>query len=172
MGASAAFGLFAGIYHWFPKLFGRLMDKRLGYIHFWLTFLSIYLIFTPLHFIGVAGFPRRYYTFTSFEAFGAFADLNAFVTVAAMVGFLAQFIFLFNFFHSIFYGQKSPKNPWKSNTLEWTTEKVAPEHGNWTDDIPAVHRWPYDYSKPGAAEDFIPQNVPLSPAEEAEAKQH
>ena len=172
MGASAAFGLFAGIYHWFPKLFGRLMDKRLGYIHFWITFLSIYLIFAPLHFIGIAGFPRRYYTFTSFDAFGTFADLSTFVTVVATVSFLAQFIFLFNFFYSIFFGQKSPKNPWKSNTLEWTTEKISPGHGNWTDEIPAVHRWPYDYSKPGAEEDFIPQNIPLSQEEEEAKQQH
>ena len=167
MGAAAAFGLLAGIYQWFPKLFGRMMNARLGYIHFWLTFIGIYLIFAPLHFIGIAGFPRRYYAFTSFDTLGGFADLNMFVTIAAVVTFLAQFIFLFNFFHSMFYGQKAPQNPWKSTTLEWSTEKIAPGHGNWEGEIPAVYRWPYDYSKPDAKEDFIPQHIPPSEAEKA-----
>ena len=171
MGAAAAFGLLAGIYHWFPKFFGRMMDTRLAYIHFWITFIGIYLIFTPLHFIGIAGFPRRYYAFTSFDAFGSFTDLNMFVSIVAVVAFLAQFIFLFNFFYSIFYGRKAPRNPWDSNTLEWTTEKIAPGHGNWAGELPTVYRWPYDYSKPGVEEDFISQNVAPSEAEKAaEAK--
>lgn len=167
MGSSAAFGLLAGIYHWFPKLFGRMMSTRLGYIHFWVTFVGIYLIFVPLHFIGIAGFPRRYYSFTSFDAFSSFGDLNMLVTVAAIVTFLVQFVFLFNFFYSIFYGRRASQNPWKSNTLEWTTQQAAPGHGNWEGEIPHVHRWPYDYSKPKAEKDFIPQNMPLSPAERA-----
>ena len=160
MGSAAAFGLLAGIYHWFPKLFGRMMDIRLGYLHFWLSFIGIYLIFVPLHFVGIAGFPRRYYTFSNFEIFSGFTDLNVLVTVAAIVTFFAQFLFLFNFFYSMFYGRRAVSNPWESNTLEWSTQQVAPGHGNWEGDIPDVHRWPYDYSKPGAAADFIPQNVP------------
>ena len=172
MGASAAFGFLGGIYHWFPKLFGRLMDTRLGYIHFWFTFVGIYLIFIPLHFIGVAGYPRRYYSFTNFESFGSFAELNTLVTIVAIILFFSQFVFLFNFFYSIFHGRKSPTNPWKSNTLEWTTQEAAPCHGNWEGELPEVHRWAYDYSKPGAKEDFIPQNIPLSEAEVAEETQH
>ena len=176
MGASAAFGLLAGIYFWFPKLFGRMMDSRLAYIHFWITFLGVYLIFAPLHFIGLAGFPRRYYSFTSFEAFGTFTDLNMFVSVVAVITFLGQFIFLYNFFYSMFYGRKASANPWQSNTLEWTTQKVAPGHGNWDGPLPEVHRWPYDYNNPASPAEFMPQNVPLTEkekkAEAAEEKKH
>ena len=161
MGSAAFFGLLAGVYHWFPKMFGRMMDEKLGYIHFWFTFIGVYLVFFPLHYIGIAGFPRRYYSFTSFDAFSSFTDLNAFVSVAAILTFSAQFIFLFNFFYSMFKGRKAPLNPWKSNTLEWTTPRIV-GHGNWPGAIPAVYRWPYDYSKPGAAEDFIPQHIPYS----------
>lgn len=161
MGSAAFFGMLAGVYHWFPKMFGRMMDERLGWIHFWLTFVGVYLVFFPLHYIGIAGFPRRYYSFTSFDAFSSFTDLNAFVSVAAIITFGAQFIFLFNFFFSIFKGRKAPLNPWRSNTLEWTTPRV-PGHGNWPGAIPTVYRWPYDYSKPEAEEDFIAQNVPYS----------
>ena len=166
MGSAAFFGLLAGVYHWFPKMFGRMMDEKLGYIHFWLTFVGVYLVFFPLHYIGIAGFPRRYYSFTNFDAFSSFLDLNSFVTVAAIITFGAQFIFLFNFFYNIFKGKKAPLNPWNSNTLEWTTPRV-PEHGNWPGEIPKVYRWPYDYSKPGAEDDFIPQTVPYHKTKES-----
>ena len=166
MGSAAFFGLLAGVYHWFPKMFGRMMDEKLGYIHFWLTFVGVYLVFFPLHYIGIAGFPRRYYSFTNFDAFSSFVDLNSFVTVAAAITFGAQFIFLFNFFYNIFKGKKAPLNPWNSNTLEWTTPRV-PGHGNWPGEIPKVYRWPYDYSKPGAKDDFIPQTVPYHQTEES-----
>lgn len=161
MGAAAFFGMFAGVYHWFPKMFGRMMDEKLGYVHFWLTFVSVYLVFMPMHYIGIAGFPRRYYAWTGFETFSGFADMNTFISISAILGFTAQFIFLFNFVYSIFRGRKSTSNPWHSNTLEWTTP-VLPGHGNWPGEIPAVYRWPYDYSKPGSVEDYIPQNIPFS----------
>ncbi|MCP2042001.1 cbb3-type cytochrome c oxidase subunit I [Pontibacter sp. HSC-36F09] len=161
MGAAAFFGMFCGIYHWFPKMFGRMMDEKLGAVHFWLTFLSAYLVFMPMHYIGIAGFPRRYYSWTGFDAFNTFTDLNSFISIAAILGFTAQLIFLFNFVYSIFKGRRATANPWHSNTLEWTTP-VNPGHGNWPGEIPAVYRWPYDYSKPGAPEDYIPQNVPFS----------
>ena len=164
MGSASFFGMLAGVYHWFPKMFGRMMDAKLGYIHFWLTFVGVYLIFFPMHYIGIAGFPRRYYSFTNFDAFSTFGDLNTFVSIAAIVTFFAQFIFLFNFFYSMFRGRKATSNPWKSNTLEWTTPLV-PGHGNWPGKIPYVYRWPYDYSKPGAEDDFIPQNVPHTETE-------
>ncbi len=166
MGSASFFGMMAGIYHWFPKMFGRMMDSRLGSIHFWLTFIGVYLVFFPMHYIGIAGFPRRYYSFTNFDAFSHFTDLNSFISVAAMITFGAQLIFLFNFFYSIFRGRKAPLNPWRSNTLEWTTPRVL-AHGNWPGEIPNVYRWPYDYSKPGAKEDFIPQNVPYSQTPES-----
>ncbi|HLW21290.1 MAG TPA: cbb3-type cytochrome c oxidase subunit I [Cyclobacteriaceae bacterium] len=161
MGSASFFGMLAGIYHWFPKMFGRMMDKRLGYVHFWISFIGVYLVFFPMHYIGIAGFPRRYYSFTNFDFTNKFTDLNMFVSVAAIVTFIAQFIFLFNFFYSMFRGRKANHNPWRSNTLEWTTP-VEPGHGNWPGEIPSVYRWPYDYSKPGSKEDFIPQTVPLS----------
>ena len=162
MGAASAFGFFAGVYHWFPKMFGRMMNQTQGQIHFWLTFVGIYLIFFPMHYIGIAGFPRRYYQFTSFDfTKSSFADLNMFISIAAGLTFIGQFLFLWNVFYSIFKGKTAPMNPWRSNTLEWTTP-VNPGHGNWVGEIPAVYRWAYDYSKPGAADDFIPQNVPYS----------
>ena len=166
MGSAAFFGMVAGVYHWFPKMFGRMMDARLGYIHFWMSFVGIYSVFFPMHYIGIAGFPRRYYSFTNFDAFNSYTDLNALITIAAFITMAAQFIFLFNFFYSIFRGRKAPQNPWRSNTLEWTAP-INPEHGNWPGEIPTVYRWPYDYSKPGAKEDFIPQNIPFSETPES-----
>ena len=164
MGLSAIFGMFAGVYHWFPKLFLRMMNKKLGYLHFWLTFICAYGVFFPMHFLGLAGVPRRYYTNSNFPMFDNLVDINEIVTVFAIVGALAQVVFLFNFFYSIFRGEKAPQNPWNSNTLEWTTP-MANVHGNWPGQLPVVHRWAYDYSKPGAEHDFIPQTVPLSEGE-------
>lgn len=166
MGSASFFGLMAGVYHWFPKMFGRMMDAKLGYIHFWLTFTGVYLVFFPMHYIGIAGFPRRYYSWTNFSFTDMYTDLNMFVSVAAIITFAAQFIFIFNFFYSMYRGRKASLNPWRSNTLEWTTP-LHPGHGNWPGEIPTVYRWPYDYSKPGAPEDFIPQTVPLSATPES-----
>jgi cytochrome c oxidase subunit 1 len=166
MGSASFFGMVAGVYHWFPKMFGRMMDEKLGYMHFWLTFIGAYCVFFPMHYIGIAGFPRRYYSFTGFDAFQSFADLNHFISIAAIITVSAQLIFLFNFFYSIFKGRRAPQNPWKSNTLEWTTP-INPGHGNWVGEIPHVYRWAYDYSKPGSKEDFIPQNIPFSQTPES-----
>jgi cytochrome c oxidase subunit I len=158
MGSSAMFGMFSGVYHWFPKMFGRMMNNTLGYVHFWLTFAAAYGVFLPMHFIGLAGVPRRYYMFTEFDLAQPFMDINVFITVAAFIGVFAQFIFLYNFVSSIFWGKRASKNPWKSNSMEWSTP-VEHLHGNWPGAIPHVHRWPYDYSKPGAPADFIPQTI-------------
>lgn len=166
MGSASFFGLMAGVYHWFPKMFGRMMDARLGYIHFWLTFIGVYMVFFPMHYIGIAGFPRRYYSWTNFEFSNMYTDLNMFVSVAAIITFGAQLIFLFNFFYSMYRGRIASLNPWRANTLEWTTP-LHPGHGNWPGEIPTVYRWPYDYSKPGAPEDFICQTVPLSATPES-----
>jgi cytochrome c oxidase subunit 1 len=166
MGSASFFGMIAGVYHWFPKMFGRMMDDRLGYVHFWITFVGVYMVFFPMHYIGIAGFPRRYYTWTNFEAFSSFADLNMLVSIAAVITLSAQFIFLFNFIYSIFRGKLAPANPWNSTTLEWTTPRF-PKHGNWPGEIPTVYRWPYDYSKPGAKDDFIPQTIPFSDTPES-----
>ncbi len=167
MGLSGTFGMICGVYHWFPKMFGRMLDKRLGFVHFWLTITSAYGVFFPMHFLGLAGVPRRYYTNSSFPLFDNLIDINVTISIFAFIGGVAQFIFLYNLLYSMFKGPKSPKNPWMSNTLEWTAP-VEHIHGNWPGAIPEVHRWPYDYSKPGADSDFIPQDVPLGPDEKDE----
>ena len=164
MGISALYGFFAGVYHWFPRMFGRMMNKTQGYIHFWVTAVCAYGVFFPMHFIGMAGLPRRYYTNSNFPLFDELADTNVLITVFALVGAAFQLVFFWNFFYSIFKGKKAPMNPWRSNTLEWTAP-VEHIHGNWPGEIPAVHRWPYDYSKPGHDEDFVPQNVPMKDGE-------
>ncbi|MEK9997889.1 MAG: cytochrome c oxidase subunit I [Schleiferiaceae bacterium] len=166
MGLSAIYGMFAGVYHWFPKMYGRMMNKSMGYAHFWLTFITAYGVFFPMHFLGMAGLPRRYYSNTAFPMFDNLADINVLITYFAIIGGAAQLIFIFNFFYSIWRGPKAKQNPWRGNSLEWTTP-VEHIHGNWPGDIPVVYRWAYDYSKPGAEEDFVPQNVPLAEGEES-----
>jgi cytochrome c oxidase subunit 1 len=166
MGLSAIFGMFAGVYHWFPKMYGRMMNKSMGYAHFWLTFITAYGVFFPMHFLGMAGLPRRYYSNTAFPMFDNLADINVLITYFAIIGGAAQLIFIFNFFYSIWRGPKASQNPWRANSLEWTTP-VEHLHGNWPGDVPVVHRWAYDYSKPGYDEDFVPQNVPLAEGEES-----
>ncbi len=165
MGISALYGMFAGIYHWFPKMFGRMLNKNLGYVHFWVTAVCAYGVFFPMHFIGMAGLPRRYYTNTNFPLFDDLQNVNVIITTFALIGGAFQLVFLYNFFSSIFYGKKTVQNPWRSNTLEWTAP-IKHIHGNWEGEIPHVHRWPYDYSKPGWDEDFVPQNVPMREGEE------
>lgn len=161
MGSASIFGMLCGVYHWYPKMFGRMMNTKLGYLHFWLTFIGAYLVFFPMHFMGIDGVPRRYYAFTEFAFMAKWVSVNKLVTWAAIVAAFGQVAFLWNFFSSIFTGKKATQNPWQSNTLEWTTP-VEHIHGNWPGEIPTVHRWPYDYSKPGHDEDFIPQTVPFS----------
>jgi len=165
MGISALYGFFAGVYHWFPRMFGRMMNKTLGYVHFWVTAVCAYGVFFPMHFIGMAGLPRRYYTNSAFPLFDELADVNVLITVFALVGAAFQIVFFWNFFYSIFKGKKAEMNPWRSNTLEWTAP-VEHIHGNWPGEIPEVHRWAYDYSKPGHNDDFVPQNVPMKDGEE------
>ncbi len=170
MGIAAFFGMFAGIYHWFPKLYGRFMNNTLGYIHFFVTFIGAYLIFWPMHFLGMSGVPRRYYRFDAFEAFDQYNDLNIMISIAAIVVFTAQLLFVINFFYSIFKGRKMKEdnlNPWDATTLEWTTA-IDPGHGNWPGELPTVHRWAYDYSKGDSGVDFIPQTVPLTEEEKKE----
>ncbi len=161
MGSAAIFGMLAGVYHWFPKMFGKLMDEKLGYLHFWLTFICAYLVFFPMHFLGLDGVPRRYYSMTDFPQFNKWLSVNTFITWAAIVAGMAQVAFLYNFISSIFFGKKTTQNPWQANTLEWTAP-IEHFHGNWAGEIPTVYRWPYDYSKPGHDEDFILQTVPYS----------
>lgn len=159
MGVASFFGMFAGVYHWFPKMFGRYLNNTLGYIHFWVTIIGAYLIFWPMHYEGLAGMPRRYYDFSNWESFKMFGGLNEFISFVALIVFAVQLLFIFNFIYSIFKGRKvTVTNPWGANTLEWTTP-IRPGHGNWPGEIPEVHRGAYDYGKDG--NEFIPQNVPI-----------
>lgn len=158
MGLAAGFGMFAGLYHWYPKLFhGRTMNRGLGYIHFWLTFVGSYCIFWPMHYMGMTGVPRRYPTLENFKTFDGYEQLGVFISCAAIFVFFVQFLFVINFFYSIFYGKKmTSRNPYQYNSLEWTTP-IEPGHGNWVGAIPTVYRWAYDYEKDGHS--FIPQDV-------------
>lgn len=159
MGVASFFGMFAGVYHWFPKMFGRYLNNTLGYIHFWVTIIGAYLIFWPMHYEGLAGMPRRYYDYSNWESFKMFGGLNEFISFVALIVFATQLLFLFNFIYSIFKGRKvTVANPWGANTLEWTTP-IRPGHGNWPGEIPEVYRGAYDYGKDG--NEFIPQNVPI-----------
>ena len=165
MGMTAILGMFAGIYHWFPKMYGKMMNKRMGMVHFWITIVCGYGVFVPMHFLGEGGLPRRYYTNSNFPLLDDLADTNQIITMFAIMGAAVQLVFLYNFIYSMFYGKKAPQNPWKSTTLEWTASQKH-IHGNWQGKIPEVHRWPYDYSKPGYKKDFVPQHIPLKKGEE------
>lgn len=158
MGMAAGYGMFAGIYHWYPKMFdGRMMNRTMGYVHFWLTFIGSYCIFWPMHYMGMTGVPRRYVTFEYFDTFQGYENMNMFISTAAIIVFCTQLLFVINFFYSIKGGRKmTTLNPWKSTTLEWTTP-MEPGHGNWPGAIPAVHRDAYEYGKNG--HDYIPQVV-------------
>ncbi len=159
MGVSAFFGMFAGVYHWFPKMYGRFMNQTLGYIHFWVSLVGAYLIFWPMHYEGMAGMPRRYLDFSEWHSFNKFESLNMMISTVAMIVFAAQLLFVFNFIYSIFKGRKmKDQNPWKATSLEWTTP-IERIHGNWPGEIPEVHRWAYDFGKDGR--EFVMQTEPV-----------
>ena len=163
MGIAPILVIFGAIYHWYPLITGRMMNETLGKIHFWITFIGSYAIYFPMHYQGFVGVPRRY-----FEIYDSpYIDtstllLNKFITIAVLIVGAAQLLFLYNLIASARLGKKSEKNPWKANSLEWQTPQMPPEHGNWGKELPKVYRWPYDFSVPGAKEDYIPQNQPPS----------
>jgi cytochrome c oxidase subunit 1 len=161
MGVAPILVVFGGIYHWYPKMTGRMLNDTLGKTHFWITFLGTYAIYFPMHYLGFAGVPRRYYSFEGLEFIPESAyDLNRFITIAALIVGAAQLLFLFNLAWSLRYGRKAGDNPWRATSLEWQTPQTPPVHGNWGPTLPVVHRWAYDFSLPGAEVDFVPQNVP------------
>jgi cytochrome c oxidase subunit I len=161
MGVAPILVIFGAIYHWYPKITGRMLNTFLGHIHFWITFVGTYAIFFPMHYLGLLGVPRRYYELgeTAFVPASAHT-LNVFITIMALVVGAAQMVFLFNLAWSLFRGRPAGGNPWRATTLEWQTPETPPAHGNWGKNLPVVYRWAYDYSVPGAPEDFIPQTVP------------
>ncbi len=148
MGVASIFAIFTGVFYWFPKMYGRMLNETLGKIHFYLTFVGVYAIFTPMHFLGIVGNPRRYADFKEFEFLGNLIGVHKFISHAAFVTGAIQLLFLFNFFWSIWKGAKAPANPWEATTLEWT-EPGTPH---------TVCRGAYDYSVPGAAKDYLMQN--------------
>jgi cytochrome c oxidase subunit I len=159
MGVAAIFGMFAGTFYWFPKVTGRFMNETLGKIHFYLTFIGVYCIFTPMHFLGIAGNPRRYADFTNFDFMGKLMPVHTFMTHAAIATMVVQFIFLFNLFWSIKKGKPAPINPWNATTLEWTIPSPPP-FDNFAGKHPVVNHGPYEYSVPGAPKDYIMQSDP------------
>ncbi len=153
--------VFGAIYHWYPKITGRMLNDTLGKFHFWITFVGSYCIYYPMHYLGFLGVPRRYYAITGTNFIPESAQtLNAGITIAALIVGVVQLVFLYNLIWSYFKGKPSGPNPWNATTLEWQTADTPPKHGNFGDELPVVYRWAYDYSVPGADKDFIPQNVP------------
>src|SRR6267142_1239920 len=164
MGVAPIMVVLGAIYHWYPKVTGRMLNDVLGKFHFWVTFLGAYLIFFPMHYLGLLGVPRRYHDIGEVAFIPPSAHtLNAFITVVALTVGFAQMVFLFNLVWSLFRGKASGGNPLSATTLEWKTPETPPGHGNWGKELPVVYRWAYDYSVPGAAQDFIPQNQPPTP---------
>jgi cytochrome c oxidase subunit 1 len=159
MGVAAIFGMFGATYYWFSKMFGRQMNEFLGKLHFWPTFIGVYCIFMPMHFIGLAGHERRYPDTTAVQYLAALDPVHLFMTVAAIATIAAQFIFVVNLVWSLRRGKKAEINPWQATTLEWTVPSPPP-HDNFAGRYPAVYRGPYEYGIPGAAKDFSPQHVP------------
>ena len=157
IGTVTFFGIFAGIYHWFPKMFGRFMNDRLGRIHFWFTAIPMFTIFILMHFQGMSGMLRRMYD-NSVHTFNDSALMfRVPITVVTFILTAAQLLFLFNFFASMKFGKKAEQNPWQATTLDWTTESPPP-HGNWREELPEVHRWAYEYGENGGTADFVPQH--------------
>jgi cytochrome c oxidase subunit 1 len=161
MGVSPILVLLGAIYHWYPKMTGKMLDTTMGKIHFWGTFLGTYSIYLPMHYLGFLGVPRRYYAMGETEfVIDSVQTLNVSITIAALIVTLFQLLFIFNLIWSLRNGKPSGDNPWRATSLEWQTPQTPPAHGNWGEMLPVVHRWAYDYSVPGADEDFIPQNKP------------
>ncbi|MBU0581996.1 MAG: cytochrome c oxidase subunit I [Alphaproteobacteria bacterium] len=161
MGVAPITVIFGAIYHWYPKITGRMLNQALGQFHFWMTFVGAYLIFFPMHYVGLMGVPRRYSELGDMALMTESAhQLNAFISIMAFIVGFAQLVFLFNLIWSIRHGKEAGPNPWRATTLEWQTEHTPPQHGNFGKQLPIVYRWAYDYSVPGAKEDFIAQNDP------------
>ena len=161
MAVSPILVVFGGIYHWYPKVSGRMLNDTIGKWHFWITFLGTYAIYFPMHYLGIMGMPRRYYAYDGYQFIPPTAQsLNAFITIAALIVGVGQLLFIANLLWSWFHGAKADPNPWRAASLEWQTPQTPPAHLNWGDELPVVHRWAYAYSVPGAREDFIAQNAP------------
>jgi cytochrome c oxidase subunit 1 len=158
IGTVTFLALFAGIYFWFPKIFGRKTSELLGKFHFWLTVVPMFTMFILMHFQGLGGVLRRTYDTTTYSYNAGGRGLMLPITVLGFILFGAQLIFLINMLWSLFRGEKVGENPWEATTLEWTAPSPAP-HGNWVGELPVVHRMPYDYRRNGSGHLVLPQNV-------------
>jgi cytochrome c oxidase subunit 1 len=158
MGVAVTFAIFAGTYFWFPKMFGRMMNEPLGKIHFWLTLIGTYAVFMPMHFLGLEGNPRRYAAFTD-NFLKRLIPMHQFITIAALITGAGQLLFFFNFFWSMFKGEKVSDNPWEGTSLEWAVPSPPPP-GNFPGRRPVIYHGPYEYAVPGAEKDFVMQNSP------------
>jgi cytochrome c oxidase subunit 1 len=165
MGVAAIFGIFAATYYWFPKMFGRTMNETMGRLHFWFTFIGAYAIFMPMHYSGMAGRPRRYAQLIveggQFNRLADMMPLERFISIAAFITAVAQLIFVFNLFWSMWKGKKASVNPWEATTLEWTVPSPPP-HDNFGGRTPVVNHGPYEYSLPGAPRDYVMQTDPAT----------
>jgi cytochrome c oxidase subunit 1 len=159
MGVAAIFGIFAATYYWFPKMFGRMMHEGMGKVHFWFSLVGVYAIFMPMHFLGIAGTPRRYAQITEFDYLKHLQPMQVFITVVAFITIASQFLFVLNFFWSMFKGKKAGENPWESTSLEWAIPSPPP-HDNFGAVEPVVYHGPYEFSVPGAPKDYIMQTDP------------
>ena len=165
MAVSPILAVFGAVYHWYPKITGRMLNEGLGKFHFWVTFVGLYCLYYPMHYLGILGVPRRYFANAGpnglpdwFPESAQF--VNIWISIAAIVVASVQLLFLYNLYRSATHGKPAGSNPWGATTLEWQTSDTPPTHGNFGKELPLVYRWAYDYSVPGAEEDFIPQNVP------------
>ena len=157
IGMVTGFGVFAGCYYWFPKMFGRRMNETLGRVHFWLTIVTVFPAFVAMHYLGIGGHLRRLYDPTAYDYAVPTQSFNVLISFALFVAVAAQLVFLFNFCWSLFRGRQTNENPWECATLEWTTASPPP-HLNW-EELPVVHRGPYDYRVDGAGEGYWPQTA-------------
>ena len=172
MGIAPVLVVFGAIYHWYPLITGRFLHEGMGKFHFWVSFLGSYAIYFPMHYLGFVGVPRRYYEMYDSEYMTVSTNyLNQFITVVALIVGFSQLVFLYNLITSAKFGKKAGKNPWNACSLEWRTPEVPPGHGNFGKELPVVYRWAYDFSVPGAKEDYIPQDIGPSQVPDAEAEQ-
>ena len=163
MGVSPVLVVCGAMYHWYPKMTGRFMNDTLGRIHFWATLIGTYSIFLPMHYLGILGVPRRYFSMgDTYFIPDSVHQMNQAITIAALIVAASQLIFIFNLVWSLRHGKPAGGNPWRATSLEWQTPQTPPKHGNWGPELPVVYRWAYEYGETGHKDDFVPQNEPPS----------
>src|SRR5713101_3784939 len=166
MAIAALFGIFSGTYFWFPKMWGRMMNEPLGKLHFYLTFVGVYCIFMPMHYLGLAGNVRRYSSFAP-DYMQPLVGVHQFITIAALFTGAVQLIFIYNLIHSRFWGEPAPENPWQGTSLEWSIPSPPP-HDNFGGRHVVVYHDPYQYGVEGSTGDYVMQDSPEQVKTESE----